>query len=122
MLCSYDVNTTVEQDINLLKYWRKELHWPKKYFEPESNMNYLLVRKKSSSLRRKQSEVDSAAPSSTTPSDQKPREAKSTPYTRPSYETVLASRGSFIEKFELGTTDESKRLCRIFLAAEQSIP
>jgi hypothetical protein len=56
------------------------------------------------------------------PSDQKPREAKSSPYARPSYETVLATKGSFMGKFELGITDESKRLCRTLLEAEQSVP
>ncbi|PQE08397.1 reverse transcriptase protein [Rutstroemia sp. NJR-2017a WRK4] len=86
-------------------------------------MNHLLARKKSSSsFRGKQSEAGSAAPSSTTPSDQKPREAKSSPYARPSYETVLATKGSFMGKFELGITDESKRLCRTLLEAEQSVP
>lgn len=81
-------------------------------------MNHLLARQKSSSsLREKQSEASSA-----TPSDQKPREAKSTSYTRPSYETVLATRGSFMGKFELGITDECKILCRTLLAAEQSVP
>ena len=86
-------------------------------------MNHLLTRKKSSSsLCKKQSEAGSAAPSSATPSDQKPREAKSTPYTRPSYETALATEGSFMGKFELGIIDESKRLCRTFLAVEQSVP
>ncbi len=106
------------KEINPLEYWTEELRWPKEYFEPESNMNYLLARKRSSSsLREKQSEASSA-----TPSDQKPREAKSTPYTRPSYETVLATKGSFMGKFELGITDESKRLCQTFLTAEQSVP
>ena len=43
-------------------------------------MNHLLARKKSSlSFRGKLSEAGSAAPSSTTPSDQKPREAKGKP-------------------------------------------
>jgi hypothetical protein len=111
------------KEINPLEYWRKERRWPKEYFEPESNMNHLLARKKSSSsLRGKQSEAGSAAPSSTTPSDQKPRETKSTPYTRPSYETVLATKGSFMGKFDLGITDVSKRLCRTLLEAEQSVP
>jgi len=86
-------------------------------------MNHLLTRKKSSlSFRRKQSETSSAAPSSTTPSDQKPREVKSSPYARPSYATVLATKGSFIGKFELGITDKSKRLCRTLVKAEQSVP
>merc|ERR1712093_522723 len=119
-------NTAVgvsDKEINPLEYWRKELRWPKEYFEPESNMNHLLARKKSSSsLRAKQSEAGSATPSSTTPSDQKPREAKSTLYTRPSYETVLATKGSFMSKFDLGITDASKRLCRTLLEAEQSVP
>jgi hypothetical protein len=85
-------------------------------------MNHLLARKKSSSsLRGKQSEAGSAASSSVTPSDQKPREAKSTPYTRPSYETVLATKGSFMSEFDSGITEASKRLCRTLLEAEQSV-
>ena len=104
--------------IDPLEYWTKELCWPKEFFEPDSNMNHLLARQKSSSsLREKQSEASSA-----TPSDQKPREGKSTSYTRPSYETVLATRGSFMGKFELDITDESKRLCRTLLSTEQSVP
>lgn len=118
-------NTTVyvsQKEINPLEYWSKELCWPSEYFEPESNMNYLLARKKSSSsLRGKQSEAGSAAPSSTTSSNQKQMEAKSTSYTRPSYETVLATKGSFMRKFDLGITDASKRLCRNLLEAEQSV-
>ncbi|TVY89105.1 hypothetical protein LAWI1_G004646 [Lachnellula willkommii] len=108
------------KDINPLEYWTEEFRWPKEYFELENNISYLLARKKS--FRGKQSDAGSAAPSSTTPSDQKPREAKSSPYARPSYETVLAIKGSFMGKFELGITDESKRLCRTLLEAEQSVP
>jgi len=126
---------------NSIAYWSEEGRWPKEYFNQddqtrkdfekyngipwvtEMGLNHLLARKKSSSsLRGKQSEAGSAAPSSTTPSDQKPREAKSTPYTRPSYETILATKGSFMAKFDLGITDTSKKLCRTLLEAEQSIP
>jgi hypothetical protein len=86
-------------------------------------LNHLLARKKSSSsLRGKQSEAGSAAPSSTTPSDQKPREAKSTPYTRPSYETVIATKGSFMGKSDLGITDASETLSQTLLDAKQSVP
>ena len=86
-------------------------------------MNHLLARKKSSSsLRGKQSEAGSAAPSSTTPSDQKPREAKSIPYARPSYTTVLATKGSFMDKSDLGITDASKNYCRTLLEKEQTVP
>ncbi len=83
-------------------------------------MSHLLARKKS--FRGKQSEASSVASSSSTPSDQRPSEAKSSPYARPSYEIVLATKGSFMGKFELGITEESKRLCRTLLSAEQSVP
>jgi hypothetical protein len=86
-------------------------------------LNHLLARRKSSSsLRGKQSEAGSATPSSTTPSNQKPKEAKSAPYARPSYTTVLATKGSFIDKSDLGITDTSKSLCRILLEKEQTVP
>jgi hypothetical protein len=86
-------------------------------------MNHLLAKKKSSSsLREKQSETGSTTPSSATPSDQKPREVKSAPYTRPSYATILATKGSFMEKSDLGITDATKNLCRILLEKEQTLP
>jgi hypothetical protein len=70
-------------------------------------MSHLLAKQKSlSSLCRKDSKSDT-----TTPSDQKPREAKSTLYARSSYATVLATKGSFIDKSDLGITDASKSLC-----------
>jgi hypothetical protein len=76
------------------------------------NMNYLLAKKKSSSsLRDNQLEASSAIPSSTTPSDQKPQEVKSTPYQDVRYETILATKGSFISKSKLGTIDTSKSFC-----------
>ncbi|TGO62214.1 hypothetical protein BCON_0021g00270 [Botryotinia convoluta] len=119
-------NTTIgigEKETDPLEYWTKELRWPKEYFEIESNMNHLLTKKKSSSnLRSKQSEAGSSVSSSITPSDQKPREAKSTFYIRLSYETILSTKGSFMGKSDLGITDTSKRLCRTLLEAEQSVP
>jgi hypothetical protein len=119
-------NTAVgvsRKDINPLEYWREELRWPKEYFEPESNMNHLLARKKSSSsLCGKQSEAGSAAPSFTTPSDQKPREAKSALYQSPQYRILLETKGSFMRKSELGIADTSKTVCRTFLKAEQTVP
>jgi hypothetical protein len=86
-------------------------------------LNHLLVKRKSlSSLRGKQSDASSVTPSSITLSNQKLREAKSAPYTRPSYATVLATKGSFIDKSDLGITDASKSLCRILLKKEQTVP
>ena len=86
-------------------------------------MSYLLARKKSSSsLHGRQSEAGSATPNSTTPSDQKSREAKSIPYQDARYETILATKGSFMGKSELGVTATSKSLCRTFLETEQTVP
>lgn len=88
------------------------------------NMNHLLARRKSSwsSLRGKQLEAGSAAPSSTTPSNQKPREAKSAPYQSPQYKILLEIKGSFMRKSDLGIADTSKTVCRTLLEAEQIAP
>jgi hypothetical protein len=70
-----------KKDINLIKYWVQEGSWPKEYFEQESDMVQQLLRKRSlSSFLGKQLEAGFGIPSTTTPSDQKPRESKSTPY------------------------------------------
>ena len=61
-------------------------------------MSYLLAIKKSaSSLRGRQSEVSSAC------SDNSKREAKSSLYARPTYETLLAIKVSFMRSFSLGS-------------------
>jgi len=74
-------------------------------------LNYLLVKKKSSSsFRSKQSEASSVILSSITPSDQKLKEAKSALYTRLSYTTALVNKGSFIDKSNLGITEASESL------------
>jgi hypothetical protein len=94
-----------EQDVQTRRDLEKD-SWLEKYWEPESNMNHLLARKKlSSSNCGKQSEV-----SSTGSSDQKPRDIKSALYQDVCYETLLATKGSFIDKSELGVTVSSKSL------------
>ena len=86
-------------------------------------MSHLLARKKSAtSLRRKRADSEPGAPSSTTPSDQKPREEKSAPYQNARYETVLATKDSFMGKCGQGTTNESKRLCQQLLDAQPTVP
>lgn len=86
-------------------------------------MNRLLAKKKSSSsLRSKQSEAGSVTPSSTTPSNQKSREVKSAPYKDARYKTVLATKGSFISKSNLGITDRSKADFQALLNVEQTVP
>lgn len=86
-------------------------------------LNYLLARKKSSSsLQGKQSKAGSVALSSTTASNKKQREAKSTPYKRASYKTVLTTKGSFIDKFDKDIKKASSDLCQTLLYSEQIYP
>ncbi|KAI1451822.1 hypothetical protein F4805DRAFT_471344 [Annulohypoxylon moriforme] len=106
---------------------------PKGYSEQsDKNMSHLLARQKSSgSLRRRKSPLvsvdpasvvtSSVAPSSTTPSDQKPRDVKSAPYQDPRYETLLATKGSFMIKSDLDVDEGSKTLCRSLLEKEQTV-
>jgi hypothetical protein len=107
---------------NPVAFWARESKWPPEYCDP-SPMERLLARKKSAqSLRRKRSESGLSAPSSTTPSDQKPREEKSAPYKNPQYELVLNTKGAFMDESELDISDASKRLCQNLLAIEQTVP
>ncbi|KAL8284644.1 hypothetical protein RB600_009184 [Gaeumannomyces tritici] len=105
--------------------WAKEGHWPEDLFEPEDTsemvptMECLLARKKSSSkLSRKRSN----SATSTTPSDQKPREEKSAPYRDARYSLLLQTKGSYMKASELGITDTSKILVRDLLDGEQTFP
>ncbi|KAK5215333.1 hypothetical protein LTR99_005568 [Exophiala xenobiotica] len=111
------------QDVDSVTYWTQTYHWPPGYFNESGEMNHLLARKKSTaSLRRKRSDSESGAPSSATPSDQKPRDEKSAPYQNARYETVLATKDSFMGKYGQGTTNESKRLCQQLLDAQPTVP
>jgi hypothetical protein len=79
-------------------------------------MSNILARKKSSSsLWGKQLEASSTRPSFATTSDQKPREAKSAPYASPSYKTILAIKGSFIDEFDEDIKKASSDLCQTLL-------
>lgn len=86
-------------------------------------MSHLLARKKSTgSLRRKRSDSELAEQSTITPSDQKSREAKSAPYRDVRYETLLATKGSFMDKDDLGIVERSMALVRKLLNEEQQVP
>ena len=111
-----------ENQVDPIDHWRKEGSWPKEYFESHHNMHLLARKKSSSSFRRKRSEPASVTPSNTTPSDQKPRDVKSAPYQDPRYETLLATKGSFMRISELGITDASMSLCRTLLEKDQTVP
>lgn len=90
-LLPHEAVNTPQKDIDLVRYRIQENRWPREYFE-SGKMSHILARQKSTaSLRRKRSETGSDAPSSTTPSDQKPREEKSAAYQHARYETLLAT-------------------------------
>ncbi|KAK5310434.1 hypothetical protein LTR93_012035, partial [Exophiala xenobiotica] len=114
------------QDVDSVTYWTQTYHWPREYFNESGEISHLLARKKSTtSLRRKRSDSESGAPSSTTPSDQKPREEKSAPYQDPRYRSLLEAKGSFMGKYvgrnEEGPTAESKKEYKSLLEAEQVV-
>ncbi|KAF2005443.1 hypothetical protein P154DRAFT_338111 [Amniculicola lignicola CBS 123094] len=114
-----------ETSLDPIDYWLRQQTWPKKYFEPDNTMSHLLARRKSTpSLRRKRSGSHTA--SSTTPSDQKPREEKAAPYQDPRYKTLLETKGSFMRNYvganEGGIKEDSKRLWQTLLGTEQTTP
>lgn len=98
--------------------WPEEQDWPEGISETDFTMDRLLARKKSPSNPRKRS----ISATSATPSDQKPREEKSTPYRDPRYKALLEIKGSFMSKSELGIMDESKTLCQTLLETPQAEP
>ncbi|KAL7926602.1 hypothetical protein ACQKWADRAFT_318431 [Trichoderma austrokoningii] len=116
----------------VIDFWRREGHWPKKYFEQDDYARRIFEKEKKppTSLRRKRSRSsssttpsqDTISASSMTPSDQKPREDKSVPYRHSKYILVLKTKGVFMEKSELGVTDASEPLCRNLLDCDQATP
>ncbi|EQL37308.1 hypothetical protein BDFG_01279 [Blastomyces dermatitidis ATCC 26199] len=113
--------TEYKDKINLINCWRKEGAWPREYFEQGHDMSQLLARKKStSSLHHKQ--LESTLTSSTTPSNQKPREEKSSQYKNPRYEVLLEIKGSYMSESKQGITEASKSCYQTLLNAAQKIP
>lgn len=117
------------KDVDPIDYWRRSgYHWPqgdwsKKPMDINPAMNHLLARKKSTgSLRRKRSDSELAEQSSTTPSDQKSREAKSAPYRDARYEALIATKGTFMGKDPLGINEACRNMCRKLLESHQSVP
>ena len=84
-------------------------------------MTYLLARKPSTSLRRKRSEAGSLT-SAVTPSDQKSRDEKSTPYKDAKYDVELELRGVYLEGPPINITERSKEWCQLLLNTAQSVP
>ncbi|KAK5108870.1 hypothetical protein LTR62_007760 [Meristemomyces frigidus] len=108
---------------NPIEHWIGHKRWPAEFFQQDSNMSFLLARKRSSTpFSEKQPGVSSLTPSSITPSDEKPREVRSAPYARSNYATVLATKHVFMHESEQGVTDACKNLCNILLETPQTVP
>ncbi|QVM13717.1 hypothetical protein D8B26_008323 [Coccidioides posadasii str. Silveira] len=119
------VNISNLSKADLIGYWCVSGHWPKNYFkaqpgQPETTSRLLARKKSSTSLHRKDSN-SSLATSTNTPG-QESREGKSAKYRRATYETLLATLGSYMRKSELGITDKSKNICKNLLENEQPTP
>lgn len=124
-LCSQSAPEETEgepttSDCDPIEYWAKEGHWPRKYSKPGmEHIERALARIRSSSvLGRKRSN----SATSTTPSDQRPREEKSASYRDPRYKTLLATKGCFMDESNDGITNESTATYYGLLAANQSPP
>ncbi|KAH8695858.1 hypothetical protein GQ44DRAFT_832556 [Phaeosphaeriaceae sp. PMI808] len=94
-----------ETPVDPVKYWVMRSAWPKKYL-------------KSGSM----DQSGSLAASSTTPSDQKPRDEKGASYQDPRHKTLLKTKGSYTNKDGEGPRIESNTLCQNLLAEDQYVP
>lgn len=104
-----------------IRHWAEEANWPDDYFQQDSMSRLLARRKSTASLSRKRSE--SSLASSATPSDQKPREEKGTPYRSQGYRLLLERLGaSYMVDCDLGATQASKDFCDQLLRTECDVP
>ncbi|EQL33563.1 hypothetical protein, variant 1 [Blastomyces dermatitidis ATCC 26199] len=112
--------------VDLIGYWCKNDRWPIEYFEAQpgqiENMSHLLAKKKSTASLRRKNSNSSLVTGSNTPTDQESRDGKSAKYRSATYETVLATKGSFMRKSDLGITDRSKGICKELLERDQPVP
>ncbi|KAL2259997.1 hypothetical protein VTK26DRAFT_6150 [Humicola hyalothermophila] len=124
--CEPAIGSSAHEYTDPVDFWAEKLHWPPEQDWPEEtsttdftiDSRILARRKSSSNLSRKRSN----SATSTTPSDQKPREEKSALYRQRSYKTLLATKGSFMDESPLGITEESKGTYVVLLESDQTIP
>jgi hypothetical protein len=110
--------TKADEPNDPISFWVKEQRWPSAYNPPD--MERALARKRSLiSLGRKRS---SSTSSTTTPSDQRPREEKSAPYRDPRYKALLATKGSFMDESDQGIAAESRKTISMLLTVKSSVP
>ncbi|KAL2368979.1 hypothetical protein BDBG_06143 [Blastomyces gilchristii SLH14081] len=84
-------------------------------------MSKIQLKRLVASLCRKNSN-SSPATGSNAPTDQESRDGKSAKYRSATYETFLATKGSFMAESELEVTERSKEICKMLLDEKQTIP
>ncbi|KGM92724.1 uncharacterized protein PADG_11182 [Paracoccidioides brasiliensis Pb18] len=111
---------------DLIEYWCKTIHWPEEYFEAQpgqtEDMSHLLAKKNSSASLRHMNLMSSLDIGSNMITDQESRDEKNAKYRSATYETLLATKGSFMRKSELGITDKSKQICKDLVEINQPVP
>ncbi|EDN02462.1 conserved hypothetical protein [Histoplasma mississippiense (nom. inval.)] len=119
-------DTASWKKVDLIRHWCKNDCWPREYFGAQpgqmEKMSHLLAKKKSTASLLHKSSNSSLVTSSNTPTDQESRNTKSVRYRSATYETVLATKGSFMRKSDLGITDRSKEILKELLKKDQPVP
>jgi len=116
------IDLTIDEE-HPVAYWAANKHWPEQYIAKGKDMENILARKRSVSSRsRKNSDTDSATPSSTNQGEQNSREQKSAEYKKPQYTTVLATKGVLLKSSSSGVTKASQECCKSLLDQEQTYP
>ncbi|KAI9872348.1 MAG: hypothetical protein M1830_001745 [Pleopsidium flavum] len=101
-----------------IHHWILESRWPKMDFEPDPDMDCPpLKRSRPSSSQGKQSDNGTA-----TPSDQKSRDKKSSPYVDPRYQMLMELKKSYMKDSEAGILAVEKKMCKTLLGTKQRIP
>lgn len=118
---------TIETKLKIVGHWVEKGRWPEEFCEQasqtraglkqENSVNLLATKQPRSLVRHERSEFSYG-----TLSEQRRRDEKGAFYTHPSYETLLASKGTFLTKSDLGITDASKSHCQTLLTTDQQVP
>ncbi|KAL7790397.1 hypothetical protein V8C37DRAFT_417462 [Trichoderma ceciliae] len=107
--------------IDLIGFWARKKQWPLEFREPDITER-ALARKRSLYALGRRKRSDSASSASATRSGERPRAEKSAPYRDQRYKALLATKGYFMDKSDLGITEDSKKTYYALLTAEQAGP
>lgn len=113
---SATANRGFNNPIDPVAFWVRQGNWPQEYFDVDVE-SFFARKKSSSNLSRKRSK----SATTITPSDQKPRDEKSTPYKDSRYPLLLETKGSYMSAGP-DIANESEILCQTLLDSNQPIP